>query len=227
MRNSFLQMALMAHFLSDYPFQTNRLAYLKSISIKGVQIHTTICLLIHMIVLSLFGVQGLIYGALFGIIHGIVDYGKYRLVPKQAKQIGFYFLDQVIHLTFIIFSCIRITLPSKIVIYGGHIASLNAILVCTYFSTVTAKVILRDCSEKVKNQVFFLPEERILDAITGLILWISTYLAFVMGIMVVIIVGWMIYDRIQQRKFHYTHKEIFIKYSVYSICAILAKTIFK
>lgn len=101
---NFILYFYLAHFLSDYPFQSTTLVNYKQKSGWGVLIHTLIHLLSMLVLLSPFLDNKKVWVAI-GIIyvtHNLIDQTKVQLIKKSLKHIKlFYFLDQLIHWTII------------------------------------------------------------------------------------------------------------------------------
>ena len=91
----------LVHFLADYTFQPSRLVRYKSEHFLGVVIHSSVHLLILLIVLAPFlpdnKVQATI--AVIYVTHILIDQSKImlsRMYPKYTRFL--YFLDQAVHI---------------------------------------------------------------------------------------------------------------------------------
>jgi hypothetical protein len=97
---NFLIHFYLAHFLSDYPFQPNRLIKLKQEGYLGVFIHALVHLASMLVILSPLLHDKRIWGsiALVYITHNIIDQIKVKLDAADPRHARFYyFLDQFLH----------------------------------------------------------------------------------------------------------------------------------
>ncbi|MFH0838461.1 MAG: DUF3307 domain-containing protein [Patescibacteria group bacterium] len=89
------------HFLADYTFQTLAIVRYKSEHFLGVVLHTTVHLLVLLIVLAPFLPDNKVWlsiGVIY-ITHIMMDQTKVTLNRVRAKYIRFfYFADQIMHL---------------------------------------------------------------------------------------------------------------------------------
>lgn len=94
---------ILAHLLADFPLQTMSLFELKKRSIKGVILHSGICvLLVIILVPSLLLVpQSLL---LFFVSHTLFDWLKIKITNKYPSldNIIFFLIDQVFHIVIIL-----------------------------------------------------------------------------------------------------------------------------
>jgi len=117
MNSFFFSHFLLAHFLVDYPFQTDKLFETKTKKFEGVLLHSTI-LLIFLLLLSIpYTLNPLVFFSCFflALFHLLQDQIKIYFTKKREGENFFYFLgDQILHLFFIfIFSL----LPLPKIIY--------------------------------------------------------------------------------------------------------------
>jgi hypothetical protein len=94
----------LAHFLADYPLQSDKLVKLKKKSYKGTVLHTLIHLAVLIIVLFPFLYLKSIWIGIVVIFvtHSIIDHTKIVLEKKyKYLRLPLYFLDQALHLVII------------------------------------------------------------------------------------------------------------------------------
>ncbi len=104
---NFLIHFFLAHFLSDYPFQSGKLVKLKQKRFLGVFLHTGIHLITMLVLLfPLLYIREVQYGIAFiYVTHNIIDQIKVSLDKANPKNARFlYFLDQFVHWTIIYFT---------------------------------------------------------------------------------------------------------------------------
>lgn len=97
---NFLLHFYLAHFLSDYPLQPNALVKFKQKSFLGVFVHSTVHLVMMLIILApfLYNLRALAAIVAIYISHNIIDQTKVsadKADPKRARRN--YFLDQFAH----------------------------------------------------------------------------------------------------------------------------------
>lgn len=94
-----LTMLIFAHLLGDYLFQFDFIARWKSRSLWGVAAHGGIVTLTTLACAALVDPGWLLYAALIGVTHGLIDIVKARLLrPQNATwDMVYYLLDQVVH----------------------------------------------------------------------------------------------------------------------------------
>lgn len=104
MNNFFFSHFLLAHFLVDYPLQTDKLFETKVRKFKGVLVHSII-LLFFLLVLSFpYTVNPLVIVSCFSIatLHLLQDQAKIYLTRKEEGENFYYFIgDQALHILLI------------------------------------------------------------------------------------------------------------------------------
>lgn len=97
---------ILAHFLADYPLQSNRMVAYKSKHFGGVVLHS----LMHVLTSVLLGLPFILQAnfwwaiATMFVTHNILDQGKVLINRnfKKANRFLFYCLDQVAHMGIIV-----------------------------------------------------------------------------------------------------------------------------
>lgn len=106
MTKLFIYLALIAHFLGDFYFQSDALAESKNKSLKKTLVHGLIhFILMGAILFFTFGISVVGFVLLITAVHILVDYLKTRTsrwTKENLHQITFLWLDQLIHILFII-----------------------------------------------------------------------------------------------------------------------------
>lgn len=104
MNNFFFSHFLLAHFLVDYPFQTDKLFETKIKEFKGVLIHTSILLFFLLLLSFPYTRNYLVILCCFSIalLHLLQDQAKIYLTKKKEGENFYYFIgDQALHIFFI------------------------------------------------------------------------------------------------------------------------------
>lgn len=123
MNSFFFSHFLLAHFLVDYPLQTDKLFETKVRKFKGVLIHSLI-LLLFLLILSLPYTTNpvvIITCLSLAFLHLVQDQLKIYLTRKEEGENFYYFiLDQFLHI-FVIFLFSFVPLPEVIYKSGGFL----------------------------------------------------------------------------------------------------------
>lgn len=102
---NFLLYFYLAHFLSDYPLQSNAMVRYKRKSFWGVLLHSTVHLVSLLVILSPFLCNWRVWLAIAIVYasHNIIDQTKVALDKANPKRARInYFVDQLAHWTFIL-----------------------------------------------------------------------------------------------------------------------------
>lgn len=228
MNIGFVLAFLVAHFLGDFVFQTDKIAKEKAEHIKGTLFHSVVVLTFQIVLLAVFGIGGIIAGLISGILHFMIDYGKLVLGRHITKYNFVYFVfDQALHIG-IIFILAYIIKPQyllsdEIFLLLKYLAF---IIFYTYITTVMCKTLLRDLYDSVRNMPFFCGKERVYDGIFSLILSMAFVLAGKIFTIVITVIISISYFAVQQKISEYNLKIIFSKWSFYILLAICGAYLF-
>lgn len=228
MNSEFLLFFLLAHFIGDFVFQTNKIAKMKSEEIKGVFYHSMIVLISQVALLAIFGWKGILAGLISSIIHFAIDYSKLS-IGKYLNRFSFlYFIfDQILHIAVIITIAYyfkpTVALNANVFLC---IKYMNFIIIFTYITTVMSKMLLRDLFENARNSPFFLGKERLIDGITSLMIFFSMVSFNLLIATFISIVLCIIYIIIQKKLYPYSFNNIVIKFSFYLLAGYIGKCIF-
>lgn len=210
----FLFLFILLHLIADFVFQTNKIAMLKASSVKGILIHILIIVAVQVLGLSIFGIRGIAAGAICGVGHFFIDYLKlYTKKYFENLQFVYFILDQILHIVLILL--LTIIFSGKYPILGEKsiliVRLLIGLITVTYVSSVSVKILLRDLDMKIKNDVFFRKNERIIDALTGITSWCVWFLPAIFGIALHIIFL-SFYGKYQKIQYKYENKLILTKF---------------
>ncbi len=230
----FVMMFVLAHLIGDFVLQTNKIARIKAVSVKGVGYHIIIVLVVQMLFLGWFGIRGLLAAIIGAALHFGIDVIKLVTNKLFIKvQLLYFIFDQLLHISVICFLAILFKPELQINIdvilmeqIGGIIYSLIYAILYTYVISVMGKMLLRDIFEGLRKQQFFKKRERLIDAI----LCISLFLVFIslsiyVFVVATIIVGIAFY-MLQVKRYYYSFKEVIIKYSFYLLLITLGGLFF-
>ncbi|KOA20436.1 hypothetical protein CLHOM_10240 [Clostridium homopropionicum DSM 5847] len=229
MNNSFFVIFILAHLIGDFVLQTDKIAKEKASSIKGVFVHSLIVILVQMLFLSVFGIKGIISGLISGSIHFFIDSIKLYISKNiflKNKQTLYFLFDQAIHIAIILF--LTLTFGKELgENYKEHIGYLKyavSIITLTYASTVASKILIFDLDLVPKDKGFFMKDERILDAIVAILIWIIIgFIKWKLLIIALILVLFSLYLALGKKLYKYYNKVYFIKYIVYLIVSLILK----
>lgn len=167
LNNPLIISALLAHFLGDFVFQTNKIAFLKSKNVQGVSIHIIVTGVIHLIILSLFGLQGLALTAILLITHFFIDLIKLKL--KNIKiPTTYFFIDQAMHLSTTILLAANMNAKSELITpkVVQYFRLTILVIICTYVATIVIKQLYFSLGIlSFKTHTFFSPKEREIDGV--------------------------------------------------------------
>lgn len=219
MNVEFVLVFILAHFIGDFVFQSNKIAKMKSEYTKGVLYHSIIILIIQVILLSIFGLKGIVAGIISSIVHFAIDYLK-LIIGKYLVNLSFlYFIfDQSLHIG-IILILDNILKPNTVlsvetILYTKYLICL---IFYTYITTVMSKMILRDLFENIKNSPFFLEKERIIDGLFALIVFIIFINFNLLIALLISFIITIIYFIINRRLYKYIINIVIIKLLFYLI----------
>lgn len=182
--------------------------------VKGIFIHALIVTVVQVLGMSVFGIKGIAAGLICGIIHFFIDYLKFITNKYFVKTQFFYFIfDQIMHIVLIFLLTVMFASEVHILNPSIHIIKLLiSIIILTYVSSVSVKILLRDLNSEVRNSVFFYKNERTIDGLIGLILWGSYFLQLPFSIIFNVIIFY-VYQKYQRKYYRYDYKLILIKYA--------------
>lgn len=222
-RNDFFLVFILAHLIGDFVLQTNKIAVMKASGKKGLLIHSLIVLTSQVIILSIFGIKGVVAGVLCGVIHFFLDYIKY-ILNKYFKnfQVVYFIIDQILHILLILLITILFaagsnTLDEQILLI---IRLLISLIIVSYVSSVTIKMLLRDLYYSIRSDIFFKKSERLFDALSGIMLWFIWFFP-AMGSIIFNIVAFYFYQKYQKSLFKYDIKVLLTKYVILSLIGFL------
>lgn len=229
LNNNFLLLFILAHLTGDYILQTNKIAKMKSKSLKGVAIHTLIVGLVQVVLLSCYGIRGIIVGVIGTAIHFGIDELKLILGRRfRKKELLLYLFDQGFHFLVLVLLTLFLAPDSGWVEkYTPFIRLLTAVALLFGMAAVTAKIVARGFLEEVRNQMFFLGKERWWDTLTIAIVAVIEALPVLVSIPLpvgysIVILGVFPYGRFQKKAYHYDWQAFLLKYITLLIFAALA-----
>lgn len=222
----FLMLIILAHLIADYVFQTSKMAQNKAKNIKGVFKHGMVVSVVNALILSVYGIKGLLISAVVSVSHIIIDYLKLRTM-KWVKLFTIQFIiDQAIHLI-VIFICayefgIWVGEP---VIGLKYIEEINYFFIVTFFATIFVKIFMSDVyGNRVYDDGFFKRNERPSDLLV-LILLSQALFNTINEVMLLIILP--VFCFIQHRCFKFSKDQILFKCVIYFIIAVGFRFIIK
>lgn len=226
---NFLLLFLLAHLTGDYILQTNKIFKMKSEGLKGVAIHTLIVGLVQVVLLSCYGIRGIIAGVIGTVIHFGIDELKLIIVRQSVKkELLIYLFDQGLHFLVLVLLTLFLAPDSGWVEkYTLYIRILTAAALLFGMAVVTAKTVVRSFFKEVGSQMFFLGKERWWDTLTVAIVAVIAVLPAVVSITLPVgysmaILGVIPYGRLQKKAYHYDRKVFMLKYITLLIFATLA-----
>ena len=213
---------VLAHLIGDFVLQTNKIARLKSESMKGIGIHCAIVTAVQILFLAFFGLNGIIAAVLVGIIHFGLDYLKVFLKKYLYRVESVYFLiDQLIHLL-VIWLFTGVFLAGREILHELfiYIEAAIILIILGYVSTVAVKILVRDLFIVLQKKAFFIKSERILDAFTAILLYCSWFVHPIAAIAAVITL-FFFYRLLQHRLYSYDAWVVITKYAVLAATACI------
>jgi hypothetical protein len=150
-------MFILAHLAGDYVFQTNKIARMKSESIKGILLHSSSVCAAQVVLLSLYGIGGVFAGFAAGVIHFFLDYSKVLMNRLFGRmELIYLFIDQGLHIL-VIWLFTALFAPRHT--FGGSllpcIRIFIGLVILTHVSTVAVKMLVRDLYVQLKSGPFF------------------------------------------------------------------------
>jgi hypothetical protein len=219
---NFLLLFLFAHLLGDFVLQTDKIAYMKACGLKGIAVHCVIVTAVQTLLMGLFGFRGILAGLAGGVIHFLIDYLKV-LSGRLARrtQFIFFIFDQALHITVITILSIIFSSPRNgFNSYTIYIRYFIGIIVLAYVSTVAVKIILRDFIDRVRREAFFRKNERYIDSLTAVALWLILFLPTILACILALVLL-PVYIKIQRKKLDYDIMVAAIKYLILMSSACL------
>ena len=225
---SFILLFLLAHFVGDFVFQTNKIAKIKSEHSNGVLVHCIIVGIIQIFFMSIYGLIGILAASISSFLHYYIDFYKYKLGKIINKYTFVYFIfDQGVHIVIILLLAyfLNPTIVFNINI-DYYVVYLLFIIFFTYISTVMCKMILRDIFEEIRNMNFFLKKEREIDLVFSLSLFIifvyfnEYYSIGLSGLL------FIIYFHLEKKFLSYSTKITILKYVFFLLLAYLGSNMF-
>jgi hypothetical protein len=206
----FFTLFILAHLIGDFVLQTNKIAALKASKLKGVLIHAGIVTAVQVVIMSVFGLNGIIAGLAGGIIHFFIDCLKHHVVKLQFI---YFIADQAMHLVVIL--ALSSILQYRNPLYDEYVPYIKLALlmiIITYVSAVAVKILSRDLFPGLKKENFFAGHERLIDTITLTLLCGSFLFSIYSGIAAVVFSIYFYY-KLQKKLFNYVTAVILVKFS--------------
>jgi hypothetical protein len=225
MKVSFLMVFILAHLTGDFVLQTDKIAKIKSTSVKGVAVHSGIITAVQMLFLGIFGLQGVLLGAVCGILHFLIDYMKGIIGKTLKAHFGYFVLDQMLH--FSIIALLAFLFTPTYTLFSVKVTTVKIliiIIVLVFVSTVFTKMLLRDFYESVRNGPFFKKHERLVDAIFCSAVFLSILLPLPVYILLPVFLaiaafGCFLYTGIMRFRIGYSFSIATTKYFIYVVIA--------
>ena len=170
LNTEFLMILIFTHLMSDYVFQTSKLAEDKAKSIRGILIHGIVVFLSSTIILSVYGLSGFLVAAIVSVSHLAIDYTKMKVSKIFTYKIVVFLLDQALHFG-IIFLCEYLfrSIVSEPILKLQFVGILNYSLIVTFMATVIVKTALADIYRNgAKDFDYFIKYERIFDCLNNI-----------------------------------------------------------
>jgi len=220
-QTDFFILFLLAHLTGDYVLQTDRIARMKAEGVTGVLVHISIISVVQISLLSLFGINGILAGAIAGVIHFFIDYAKAFITRVLKNQFGYYIVDQSIHIAVMLVLTFIFGRESSLARnYIAYFKNVTGVIILTFFATVTVKLLLRDLYRNIKEAAFFEKYERLLDILAAVILCALFFLPALWGIVLIAALFYP-YQFFQKRFFKYRIDVSAIKYLFYALTACI------
>ena len=223
LNREFLLLFILAHLLGDYALQTDYIAKVKTQGIKGIALHTLIVGAAQVILLSVFGVRGILTGLAGAVLHFFVDWWKLYLGRRMKHRILLlYLMDQVLHLLIIVMLTLWMAPEGRHAEQEIQLIqlSISAILIL-FTSTVTVKTVLRSFYPELRKQNFFEIRERWIDALSGLVLYAFFWIHPVLAV-AAMLSGIYGYNQIQKKFYSYTWQMGTVKYVVIDVFVLFS-----
>ena len=217
----FISILLIAHLLGDFVFQTNKIAMMKSKSVKGISFHVTIVGVTAIFIMSFFyGLWGGITAIIITIIHFCIDYMKLKLKNKIKKVQTLYFLfDQGLHiLVLLVASSFWKNPVARYQIKAEYSLLIIMSIIGYYVLSILVKYVIFDL-KWMSQYPFFLKNERPIDGVTALILLYLNLLLTNYGFLTFVL--YILYRFIQKKNFKYEEKICLLKFVSLYLFAIV------
>lgn len=88
---------LLGHFLGDFPLQTEYVFVAKNKGPAGIALHASLVGAVTLLLVFPYGFPTIVGVIIVSILHGVVDWGKIKLIPKRQSTQVLFFIDQGIH----------------------------------------------------------------------------------------------------------------------------------
>lgn len=229
MNNNFLLLFVLAHLTGDYILQTNKIAKMKSESLRGVTIHILMVGFVQVAMLSCYGIKGGIAGIIATTIHFGIDCLKLRIGRQFRKmELLLYLLDQGLHLlTLVLITLFLAPDNGWVEDYIPYIRLLTAVTLLFGMATVSAKTVARGFSRKIRNQSFFLAKERWRDTLTVTMIAVVVVLLALASLplpigLLISVLGVIPYGRLQKKAYGYHWQASLLKYVTLLVFTALA-----
>jgi hypothetical protein len=215
LNTEFLMILIFAHLMSDYVFQTSKIAEEKAKSFRGVIIHEIVVFLVSTIVLSIYGLIGFLLSVIVSISHLAIDYTKMKVGKLIKFKIVEFLIDQILHLG-VIFLCEYLfrSLVGDPILKVHFVGFINYSLLITFMATVIVKTTLADIYRVgPRNSDFFIKYERLFDCLIVLIVAYSfvNFLARIITLILAIVLFYFV----ETKYFSYSKHQIFLKAVLY------------
>lgn len=225
MKVSVLLIFILAHLTGDFVLQTEKVAKIKSTSVSGVAVHSGIITAVQMLFLGIFGLQGVLLGAVCGILHFFIDYMKGIIGKSLKAHFGYFVLDQMLHFSVMVLLTFLFTPAYRLFpINNTTVRILIIIIVLVSVSSIFTKTLLRDIYESVGREPFFKKHERLTDAIFCSVIFLSMLLPlpvylFLPAFLAIAAFGCFLYTGIMRFRLGYSFNIAVIKYFIYVVIA--------
>lgn len=218
----FFLLFFLAHLIGDFVLQTDKIARLKSLSIRGMLIHCTAIAVVQVLILSIFGISGILAGFLCSILHFGIDYLKLRINQYILKfQFGYFLIDQLVHIGTILFLTVFLAPVSSVPMkYMEYVKLPVDVIILTFVSTVAIKLLIRDLNLNSNKHLFFEKKERIIDSCAALILCGIWFIPLILGIISAAACLYA-YFKLQKAVYKYEIKTVLTKYVFFSFVGFL------
>lgn len=225
-KTDFFLVFLFAHFVGDFVLQTDKIAAMKATKVSGIAVHVSILTAVQCVLLSVYGLYGVAAGLAVGIAHFFIDYAKLKLNRFIGRMQFLYFIfDQMVHILVLaaaayVFSP-AYSIPEE---WMGYIKLAIILITLLFITTVAVKIMLRDMFKHIMKMAFFMKHERVLDAVSAVLVWIFWYLPWLPGIFA-IAAALLPYGWINRKMFNYNTEEIIYKYVFLSFAGFMCNLV--
>jgi len=189
---------LAGHLLGDFTFQTNKIADKKNKEIKWTLLHIVIVTLCILVTGYVYGVKIFWIASINGIIHFLIDFKKIELKNVGPTIIFLYFIgDQLVHISILFGLSFLLTEP-VLELDPKVIFAFLIVLFTISFSSVAIQFLLK-IVEQLKDQSFYVKNEKILGNVNRFCIFTSLYMSrrysyfFILGIPIILLLFWKYY----------------------------------